>query len=325
MVSSAMKSLSRRQFTSVLSSLGSGVFLANCSRGNNQSVSATSTGFGTTIGITLVPPSTVDAEELLDLAFAEIARWESIFSLFDPASPLRQLNDQGILKNPPPELIAVLELSDRIHRITGGAFDPTVQPLWELYESHFATRPTDSDGPSPSDIAETRQRTGWENVAFDSSEIRFSESGMKLTLNGIAPGVTADAIADQLMSEGVKHALIDCGEFRSIGTQSDGSPWPVAIRGPENDHLLGKVELAGNAVATSAGYATAFDLEERFHHLFHPQDDKFAPARRVVTVEAPTAGLADALATAAGAMVWEEFANSVKVTPEVRVTQYDAN
>ncbi|MCB1062664.1 MAG: FAD:protein FMN transferase [Verrucomicrobiae bacterium] len=315
---------SRRQFISALSAGGIGGFLSCFSNGPGF-VSGTSEAFGTSVSLTIIPPPEVDPHPLLDLAFAEIERLEAIFSLFEPLSPLRRLNDQGFLNAPPPELITVLALSDQIHNLTQGAFDPTVQSLWELYESHFATHPTDEVGPPDEAIAEARRRVDWKAVRFDSSEIRFSKPGLKLTLNGIAPGFAADRVADLLMAKGVEHALIDCGEFRAIGDQGNGAPWPVEIRGPEAVGTVGQATLEGNALATSAGYATAFDLEERFHHLFHPSRTSFQPASRVISVEAPTAGFADALATAGGVMEWGDFQTVAKALPGVKVTRFEAD
>ena len=40
--------------------------------------------------------------------------------------------------SPPLELVELLAFSARVSAATGGAFDVTVQPLWDLYASHFA-------------------------------------------------------------------------------------------------------------------------------------------------------------------------------------------
>lgn len=283
-----------------------------CSR-EEALISAAGTAFGTEITITL--PESVEAGTF-EQAFAEIERLEAIFTLFDPGSALRRLNDSGELTSPPPELFEVLEISDRVHRATGGAFDPTVQPLWELYERHFAENPTDSKGPDTMAIETARSRIGWDKVAFKAAEIRFREAGMALTLNGIAPGFVADRTVDLLEKLGVRHALVNTGEFRALGSRPDGSAWRVDISA--GDGVVGNADLDGNALATSAGYATAFDLEQRFHHLFHPGRDAFQPAMRTIAVEAPRAALADALATAGGVMESGSFTNATSKIPGVR-------
>lgn len=297
--------------------LAGSLIYTGCSRKSEVTLTARGTAFGTEVAVTL-PES--DAE-FFDAVFEEIARLEAIFTLFDPQSPLRQLNAAGRLSNPPPELVEVLKICDRVHRLTEGAFDPTVQPLWELYEGHFAKAPTDTEGPASEAIAAARSRIGWDKLSVSAEEIRFAEPRMGLTLNGIAPGYTADRIVALLKSKGVKHALIDTGEFRALGSQLDGSPWRVEIRA--GDSIAGHADLVDRALATSAGNATAFDLVQQFHHLFHPDRDRFQPAMRTVSVEAPEAALADALATAGGVMESADLEAVATTMPDVKVRIFD--
>ena len=41
-----------------------------------------------------------------------------------------------------------------------------MQPLWELYESHFARNPSDSNGPARRDIAQARSLVDFDSVNF---------------------------------------------------------------------------------------------------------------------------------------------------------------
>jgi thiamine biosynthesis lipoprotein len=69
----------------------------------------------------------------------EIARHEDIFSLYRD-SEITRLNRDGVLAKPSPELIEVIDASQRLGTLSGGAFDITVQPLWRTYEEHFWSR-----------------------------------------------------------------------------------------------------------------------------------------------------------------------------------------
>lgn len=326
-----MPPCSRRRFATTLlgGSLGA-TLLPRCQRNKADDTlqSATGVAFGTKIQVTIAAPAATEPDEWFGPVFAEIQRLESLFTLFDPASPIRRLNDDGVLRNPPPELIAILAACDRVHELTGGAFDPTVQPLWELYESHFARHPADTAGPPAEALSRTRELVGWKQLTFDQGEVRFEKAGMKLTLNGIAPGYTADAVASHLSERGIAHALIDCGEFRSLGSKPDGTPWQVGIRGPgdpdDGTPILDTAELNDDGLATSAGYATAFDLAARFHHLFSPRRDRFSPSRKVVSVQAPEAALADALATAGGVMDAGKLDELVAPLDDITARFYDA-
>lgn len=247
-------------------------------------------------------------DELFAACQAEALRLESIFTLYDSNSALRRLNRDGRLENPPSELVEALKISAEIHRLTGGAFDPTVQPLWDLYQDHFLKNPDDTAGPPRAEIDAARQLVGFERVRFSAAEISFEKPGMSLTLNGIAQGFVTDRIAELLIDRGVEHALVNFGEFRAVGPKPDGAPWEVGIANPENrQQLLDIVPLQNRALATSGGYGFRFGEQSGFHHLFNPAESSFAEATRSVSVEHASAAWADALATAGSIMGWEEF------------------
>lgn len=276
--------------------------------------------FGTEVSITIAGLDRAKSERLLSGAVAEMERLEAIFTLFDAQSPLRRLNSDGRLEQPPPELVEALRISAEVNQMTGGAFDPSVQPLWDLYENHFALRPGDQAGPPPEAIAEARARIGWEGVEVGTDRIEFAREGMAITLNGIAPGYAADRIADWLADRGVRHALIDAGEFRAIGSRPDSTPWLVGIRA--GDDIADRIELIDRGLATSSGSGTTFDLAGQMHHLFNPQADQFSDAGRTISVEAPTAAVADALATAGGTMEPGDLRSLVAGDPQLRVREY---
>jgi len=71
---------------------------------------------------------------------SEIARYEAIFSLYREDSEISRLNAAGTLVRPSPELRGLVEESQRFSVMSAGAFDVSVQPLWQLYEAHFWSR-----------------------------------------------------------------------------------------------------------------------------------------------------------------------------------------
>ena len=69
----------------------------------------------------------------------EIERYERIFSLYRD-SDVTRLNRDGFVAKPSPDLIEVIDASQRLGTLSNGAFDITVQPLWRTYEEHFWSR-----------------------------------------------------------------------------------------------------------------------------------------------------------------------------------------
>ncbi|MBL4928985.1 FAD:protein FMN transferase [Fuscibacter oryzae] len=229
-------------------------------------------------------------------AAAEIDRLEGIFSLYRADSALSRLNATGTLDAPPFELLECLALCDAVHGATGGLFDPTVQPLWALYaESYSAGR-----APVAAQITAALSRTGWSDVRFDADAVRL-RPGMALTLNGVAQGFIADKIAALLRAQGLSHVMIDTGELQALGPMPDGAGWPV--------HLTsgGTLALREGGLASSSALGTTFDTAGKVGHILHPQTGLPATAHwRLVTMTAPSAGLADALSTSACLMTTED-------------------
>jgi thiamine biosynthesis lipoprotein len=228
---------------------------------------------------------------------AEIARYERIFSLYEPDSQISRLNAAGELSRPAPELRTLVEESQRFGAISAGAFDITVQPLWRLYQAHFW-----SPAPVDEDIVARAQEVARELVDFrcidiSAARITFTRAGMGITLNSVAQGFITDAIADMLRNEGFASAVVDLGEFRTLGRHPDGRPWRMGIRNPpvapDNDRV---VELDDTALAVSGGYGTTFEPTGRFHHIFDPQSGASANRLADAAVVAPRAATATALA-----------------------------
>jgi FAD:protein FMN transferase len=230
---------------------------------------------------------------------AEIARYERIFSLYQPESEIARLNATGALSRPAPELRALIEESQRFGVMSAGAFDISVQPLWQLYEAHFW-----SHAHIVQDIVARAQDVARELVDFRRIEtgagrIAFAREGMGITLNSVAQGFITDAIADMLRNEGFESAVVDLGEFRALGRHPDGHPWRIGIRdalaASEVDRVI---ELNDMALAVSGGYGTTFEPTGHFHHIFDPQTGASANKLADAAVIGPRATAANALAVA---------------------------
>ena len=203
---------------------------------------------------------------------AEIARFERIFSLYRTDSEIARLNASGKLTKPSRELRTLIEQSQRLGELSGGAFDISVQPLWKLYEAHFWSR-SDTQPDFTSRAHDTaRALVDFRNIDSGSSSIAFARPGMAITLNSIAQGYITDAIADLLRNEGFESAIVDLGEIRALGRHPDGRPWRLGIRDGKSPAGIGRtVELEDTALAVSGGYGTTFDDSGRFHHIFDPR------------------------------------------------------
>jgi thiamine biosynthesis lipoprotein len=242
------------------------------------------------------------AERLIALAMAEIGRLEKIFSLYRDDSALVRLNRQGFLDAPPIELVEVLARARAVSAASEGAFDATVQPLWEAYADHFSHPGADPAGPPRPVLDAALRRVDWRAVAVDPAGIRFGKPRMAVTLNGIAQGYITDRVAERFRAEGFDNILLSLGEPRALGCHPGNRPWQVAAGDGEV-----AVPLVDGAIAVSAADGSPFAPHAAANHLFDPRNGNTAKVYAWISVEAPTATEADAWSTAFSLMPEERI------------------
>ena len=249
--------------------------------------------------LTLWHPDAAFAQRTFLRVRQEIQRFERIFSLYRRDSEISRLNETGTLAKPSPELRNLIEESQRLGQLSGGAFDISVQPLWRLYEAHFWSRTDVSPDIAARARDVARRVVDFRQIESRAAAIRFARAGMAITLNGIAQGYISDAIADMLRNEGYESAVVDLGEYHTIGRHPDGRPWRIGIRdGRDSGSIDRMFDLEDTALAVSGGYGTTFEASGRFHHIFDPRTGASANTVVDVAVIGPRATAADGLATA---------------------------
>ena len=226
-----------------------------------------------------------------------LAHVEDQFSLHGD-SDLARLNRQGWLRFPDQDMLALMALSERLHDVTGGAFDPTIQPLW-------LTRAMGGDEGA------ARALTGWRGVEWSQQEIRLTRPGMALTFNGIAQGLAADRLAGAASRHGLTDILIDAGETRAMGPRD----WRAGLadaRGRIHRHIA----LRERALATSSPMGTRIGPRGGAHIL---AADGRPPLWDTISVSAPDAALADGLSTALCLMPAPAARKALAELPDCRI------
>jgi len=312
-----MSKVSRRRFISIAAAAAGlslvpgvpGLSTASLTRWRGRAL-------GADASITLAAADKARGQALVAAARAEIERLEAICSLFRDDSVLTRLNRDGQLENPPFDLIELLSLAGRVHRLTGGAFDPTVQPLWAAYAKRF-TRSQECVAGGGEAIFAARERIGWQWVAFGPTEIRFQRPGMALTLNGIAQGYATDKVAELLRAGGMEQVLVEVGEIRALGEHPFGRPWQVAIKpAPGMEDAAGEtVDLVDRAIATSAPKGTTFDPDGALGHILDPAEGRPGGRWAQASVLADTAAMADGLSTGFCLMDEAAIAGALREVP----------
>jgi thiamine biosynthesis lipoprotein len=295
--------LSRRRFirlTASLASIGAAGAISTRSLAASEPAPLVWRGLvlGNLASIEIRHADPARAARLLELAQGEVARLESVMSLYRPDSALSMLNAEGALRDPPLDLVQVLAEARRFGEITSGAFDVTVQPLWKVYADHFAATGADPAGPSSDAIRRAAEHVDYRALEIEPSLVGLRQPGMALTLNGIAQGYITDRIAELLRNEGLDNVLVDLGEIRAVGTRDRAQQWRAGIENSRRTGLVAEVPLTDQALSTSGSYGFRFDPTGRFHHIFDPRSGACPQLYASVSVVAARSVVADALATA---------------------------
>lgn len=331
MAGTRKRRLSRRRFIRIAAgaaSCGGLAVLGSASSSKSGPAPAIWRGIalGNLASIEIRHPDGDKAAQLLETARTEIERLESILSLYRPDSALAILNRDGILRDPPLDLVRVLAAARRFGVLSGGAFDVTVQPLWKVYADHFSVPGCDPAGPAAKLVEQAAARVDYRALEIEPAVVGLNRDGMAVTLNGIAQGYITDCITNLLRDEGLDHVLVDLGEIRALGSRDENQPWQAGIEDPQDrKHTLAEVPLVDRALATSGGYGFQFDAAGRFHHIFDPRTGACPHRYASVSVLAPDAMTADALATACTLLPVDAVAPLLRAADADRVLLIDAN
>ena len=251
-------------------------------------------GFGTTLWLRVAHADVQRVEAGLDAAVQAIRHVERQMSLFDESSALCQLNRDGRLRAVDPDMLRVLRLAQRVAAGSRGAFDITMQPLWQAWESARRSGAVATSGA----LHSARRQVDWRALRLDGADVSLQLPGMALSLNGIAQGYAADLARARLQAHGIEHALLDTGEWSAWGRGPEAAPWRLALSEPETPYQLPaclQLVSDGRAVATSSDRHSVFSADRRHHHIIDPRTGYSPTAWSSVTVLAHSCALADAL------------------------------
>lgn len=292
--------ITRRRAITVLAAAAGLSLLAKANQAEARLLRWEGTTLGAPSSIQLFHKDEAKARAAIEASMAELARLESIFSIYRADSAISALNRDGMLENAPAEFIELLNHAKSLAAISDGVYDPTIQPVWQLYFTHFTAANPDPAGPTRADLDAALALVNWRDVEVDAARgrVAFARPGMGLTLNARAQGYITDKVATVLRAHGFENILVDMGEPRALSAKPDGSAWRIGIANPaDNNRSITEVSVTDKCVSTSGGYGTLFDAEGKFTHIIDTRTGLTAPAMLGVTVIADTATIADGIAT----------------------------
>lgn len=293
--------MSRRRFITLAAAAAGLPLLLKAGAADARLARWEGSALGAPASIQLYHTDAAQAQAAIAAALEELKRLEAVFSVYRADSALSALNREGVLENAPDDFIALLTRALSLAEISGGVYDPTVQPVWQLYFRHFTSSNPNPTGPAQGDLAAALALVDWRAVEVDAANrrIAFARPGMGLTLNSGAQGYITDRVAAVLRAHGFDRMVVDMGEPRALSTKPDGSAWRIGIANPADPgKTVATLDVTDKCVSTSGGYGTLFDEAGAFTHLIDTRTGRTAPALLGVSVVAKDASTADGLSTA---------------------------
>jgi thiamine biosynthesis lipoprotein len=305
--------LNRRAFLKITAVIGGlalgGSLLTHLKQVSPFKLQQTRHLMGTLITLTILTPNKIAGENAIAATFAEIERLIAIFDHRHQAGPVAQLNREGVLWNPPPELHSLIDLALNTSQLSKGAFDISIKPLLDISVN------SQSIHSSICDLINYRY------IHSRPQSINFKQQGMGITLDGIAKGRVIDGGVSILRSLGFENVMVEAGgDLYASQVPSGDSPWRIGVENPRNEKtydLIGAFDVEEKGVATSGDYRYYFSKDHADHHIKDPRTGISPQELCSVTVLAPDATLADALSTTLMVMGTEEGLALIDSTPGV--------
>lgn len=285
---------------------------------------------GCQFDITVVASSQNEANSYIDMAVEEIQRIETMISSWKPSSQTSAINRNAGIKpvKVDDELFQLIKRSIKLSTITDGAFDisfASIDHIWKFNKQETTM-------PDQAKLLASVEAIGYEHIQLDESKstVFLSKKGMKIGFGAIGKGYAADKAKKLLIEKGVKGGIINAsGDMNTWGKKPDGNAWKVAITNPmEQTKSYGLFEINNQAVVTSGNYEKYVRINgERYSHIIDPRTGQPTKGILSVSVFAPKAEMADALATSIFVMGVDVGLNLINQLPKVEaiIVKNDGN
>lgn len=296
------------------------LILASCTNNSEGGPYLAVEGFtqGTTYHITYQSKDTLD----LSVAIDSILRaFDLSLSTWVPQSIISRVNNN---EDPlvDPMFTAVFRESERVNKLSGGAFDITVGPVIDAW-GFGPGRKVEVDSAI---IDSLLQFVGMGKVSLVDGHVRKELPQTRLDVNAIAQGYSVDVVCAYLDHLKLVNYMVEIGgELRVKGVNPRGAMWKIGIDRPDygnvipGENLQKELNLTDHALATSGNYRKFFEEDGvKYTHSIDPltgysRQDRLLSAS-IVTKECITA---DAFATVCMVLGLEKAREFVEAQPGV--------
>ncbi|MBL0712951.1 MAG: FAD:protein FMN transferase, partial [Desulfosarcina sp.] len=251
---------------------------------------------GTTYHVTVIGGYFTSVAKLKQAIGDRLEAVNASMSTYRPESEISRFNDLQETGRPFPvgeDFYRVATLSRHLFKITGGAWDGTIDPLVDLWG--FGRSEGRREAPPQAAIRSRLAQVGFDFI--DLSRAGFlvkRHPEVTLDLASVAKGYGVDAVAELIRKRDFVNFLVEVGgEVFASGVRLDGRKWRVGINRPEagapTNQVYKVVTLKDRAFATSGTYRLFFVQDgKRYAHVIDPRTG-YPVANGVVSVSVTAA------------------------------------
>ena len=230
----------------------------------------------------------IDGDASVDV-FARIRErieiFESAYSRFRANSLVSKMSREAGTYQLPEDAKPMIDLYEKLYKITGGAFTPLIGSLLAEagYDSAYSLTPKELHTPPK-----------WDDVLdYHFPTLTLKKPAM-LDFGSLGKGYAIDLVGEMLDQQGIHSYCVDAGgDMRYRNTE--GKPLRIGLEDPGNaGKVIGVATIKNESLCGSAGNRRAWD---KFHHIMDPRT--LGSPRHLLTAwtVADSTLIADAMAT----------------------------
>lgn len=286
-------------------------------------------GFDTVIAyIEWVEDGDTQYRENANKTFEKFSYYNELFDSFhdyENINNIKTINDNAGIKavSVNQEVIDMLLEAKYFYDISYGKIDVTAGKMISLWHDareigmELNTHGEYGEVPNHAELEESIKHKGWDKIIIDdkNNTVFITDPYVSLDVGSVAKGYATQRVAEYLVTENVKNAVIDAGgNLKALSGKYNGKDWITGIRNPNNpslspDDSLLTIQYSGDKSAVTSGdYERAFIANDgkSYSHIIDPDTTYPADKYRSVTIITTDAGVADCLSTALFCLDYED-------------------
>jgi thiamine biosynthesis lipoprotein len=258
-----------RPFLTFISTLGF-CLLTACSK-TPDPVKIEGFAQGTTYHLTFLLPNANQQAAITQEVTDELKRIDASISNYRKDSTIELFNAQ--LDTEPhevnEEIVKLVEHARSISKASGGCYDLTIKPLFDLwgFKKDVFTLPSDEA------LQQTLQLIGMDKlVTLDATHLQKKLPNLRADLSSIGQGYSVERLANLLESHKVTSYIVEIGgELKVRGKKADGTPWRIAMEKPiSTERKVAKIAVF------ETGEAMSLNPSGTYHHYFDSNGKRYS-------------------------------------------------